>query len=274
MSTVDRFGDARVEHDAAQHDAAELQVWPVWITLLLFAALGSAPFISPPWRIIPAVVVAVATVVVWRASAATAYFGCAVALIIGLLSVPGAWALWPAPLLAAIVGYLVVRRLDARTVPDPLSLGRLDLRIGVVMAAFVITSAVALFGWWLLVRPDLSYAVGRLPDVPPYALVLGAVAFAALNAMGEEFIWRGFGAHALELAGVGVGVAIVVQALSFGLVHIYGFPHGWIGVGLATIFGAMMGVLRWLSGGMLVPWMAHVAADLVIFAVLATVAMG
>jgi len=35
----------------------------------------------------------------------------------------------------------------------------------------------------------------------------------------------------------------------------------------------MMGLLRWLSGGLLVPWMAHVAADLVIFAVLASLVL-
>jgi len=259
--------------DGGQHEPAQRDIWPACIAILLFAALSTAPFVPPPWRIMPAAVAIVATVVVWRASSATAHFGFSVALLITLLAIPGVWALWPAPLLVAIVGYVAVKRVTGDADEHPLPRGRLDWRSGVVMGAFVVTSAVALVGWYLLVQPDLSDAVARIPQVPFFVLILGGIGFALINALGEEFVWRGFGTHALEQAGVHVGVASVIQAVSFGLIHIHGFPHGWIGVGLATIYGVMMGLLRWLSGGLLVPWMAHVAADLVIFAVLASLVL-
>jgi membrane protease YdiL (CAAX protease family) len=63
-------------------------------------------------------------------------------------------------------------------------------------------------------------------------------------------------------------VSIAVQALGFGVWHFYGFPGGVVGVGLATIFAAMMGVLRRRSRGMLVPWLAHTCADATIITII------
>jgi membrane protease YdiL (CAAX protease family) len=69
-----------------------------------------------------------------------------------------------------------------------------------------------------------------------------------------------------------VGVVLALQALAFGLLHIQGFPRGWSGVLLATVYGAMMGELRRRTGGLLLPWAVHVGADLVISAVVASIA--
>ena len=91
------------------------------------------------------------------------------------------------------------------------------------------------------------------------------VGFAAINALIEEIIWRGVEMAALEAAfGVGV-LALVLQAVQFGLAHYRGgFPNGWSGVGLTFLFGLAMGWLRMRTKGLLVPWVAHAAADFTI----------
>jgi membrane protease YdiL (CAAX protease family) len=70
--------------------------------------------------------------------------------------------------------------------------------------------------------------------------------------------------HALDTS-LGPGfAALVLQALAFGAIHIRGFPRGWLGVGLACIYGLLMGVIRRRAGGMFAPWIAHVFTDVVI----------
>ena len=64
--------------------------------------------------------------------------------------------------------------------------------------------------------------------------------------------------------------AVLVQAAAFGLLHLSGFPGGAVGVGLAAVYGVMLGVLRRRAGGLLAPYVAHVAADLTVFVLLLT----
>jgi hypothetical protein len=88
--------------------------------------------------------------------------------------------------------------------------------------------------------------------------------FAMLNAAVEEAAYRGVFLHALDRS-LGPGfAALLLQALAFGAIHIRGFPRGWPGVGLACIFGLLMGVIRRRAGGMFAPWIAHVFTDVVI----------
>jgi hypothetical protein len=85
----------------------------------------------------------------------------------------------------------------------------------------------------------------------------------------EEAVFRGVVMDALERA-LGDGHASVgIQAILFGAYHyLAGFPNGASGLLLTLIYGILLGILRRLSGGMLAPLMAHIAADLTIFAVL------
>lgn len=181
---------------------------------------------------------------------------------------PFGWVVWPAPLLATLLVYLLVNRsrfLDTQPLP---SRGRFGRSSVILTGVFVLVSSGALLGWWLLFEPDLSDASNKIPDLPMIALIAVGLAFAAVNAIGEEFIWRGLGMRALDQSKLSPTLVNTIQALSFGLVHLHGFPRGWIGVGLAAVYGGMMGLLRQRSGGLLAPWVAHVVADLVIFGVL------
>jgi membrane protease YdiL (CAAX protease family) len=66
------------------------------------------------------------------------------------------------------------------------------------------------------------------------------------------------------------GWSVALQAACFGAAHfVEGFPSGWLGFAMASVYGAMMGMVCRRSGGLLAPWIAHVGADLTIFALLA-----
>lgn len=100
---------------------------------------------------------------------------------------------------------------------------------------------------------------------PSTAVVVAAiVAMAVLNGTGEELIWRG----ALSEAGASLPVPalFVVQAGSFGLGHLHGVPGGAVGVVLAAAFSLACSALH-LRAGLWVSVVAHIIADLVIFAV-------
>jgi membrane protease YdiL (CAAX protease family) len=64
----------------------------------------------------------------------------------------------------------------------------------------------------------------------------------------------------------------VLQAASFALLHfVSGFPGGCWGLAMTFVYGLMLGTIRRRAQGMLAPWLAHVCADLTIFAILAWV---
>jgi membrane protease YdiL (CAAX protease family) len=142
-------------------------------------------------------------------------------------------------------------------------------------AASALIAAAGLVAWFLAVRPNVDDLLQTLiPDVSWPLLLVGGVGFAAINAAAEELAYRGVLMQALDAA-LGAGaVSIVLQAMAFGMLHIDGFPRGWIGVGLAGIYGLFMGALRRKAGGMLAPWIAHVLVDIAIVGILVFLARG
>lgn len=123
----------------------------------------------------------------------------------------------------------------------------------------------ALWLWTVFLRPDLGEFRAMIPSQGALVLAASALGFALVNAAIEEAVWRGAIQHWLTLQ-FGARAAVVLQAVSFGAIHWAGFPSGWIGIALASIYGLILGALRLSSGGLLAPFAAHVLADLVIFA--------
>jgi membrane protease YdiL (CAAX protease family) len=122
-----------------------------------------------------------------------------------------------------------------------------------------------LTGWVALLRPDVSDITTSIPDLSPALLVLGALAFSGLNALGEEWVWRGVFQSRLQRL-FPPAAAVALQAASFGAAHAHGFPRGAVGVVLAGAWGALLGLLRMRAGGLLAPVLAHVVADATIAA--------
>jgi len=194
------------------------------------------------------------------------------ALLAGLLlcaaaALPGGW--WPLPLVVALVGYEVAGRYlpSLRRPTNWLQAGRITSGTWALILGIAAISGVALVIWAATADPDWERYRGNFPDFPVPLLVLGALAFSVVNAAAEEAAFRGIVQGAVGEA-IGARAALIVQAAAFGLLHIEGFPSGLPGVLLATTYGLAIGALRSHAGGLLAPWLAHVAADAVIVSVL------
>lgn len=193
-----------------------------------------------------------------------------------LLAVYSAWndlnpfKVWPLhalpPLLA--FGAVIMSVKGLRPVPwwRP---GRIDRWTAALIAATVVVSSTALLAWFLLLKPDVTDLAAMIPATDSIVVLAGmGLGFAIVNAIMEEVIWRGVMMEGLDAA-IGPGSAtILVQAVSFGIAHTAGFPRGIVGVFMAGIYGAMLGIVRRQSLGMKAPIIAHVFADATIFAIL------
>lgn len=237
--------------------------------LLAAAALASAPFVGRAVLVgAMAALLAVAIACGRRGERAARDAALVAALGLATLLLPGngSWA-WPAP--AVLLAAAALR--PAWRGPDGIvawlrrgTLSRIDLASIVAVAA---ASAAALVAWEALRRPDVADLASALPALPTWLLLAGGAGWAALNAFGEEAIFRGALYAGLERA-FGSRLALVAQAVPFGLVHFHGFPRGFDGVALALVYGLMLGAIRRRTGGLLAAWLAHTVADVVILTLL------
>ena len=181
---------------------------------------------------------------------------------------------WPTKLLAPLVLYafVVVLLSPLRGSAGWVRVGRLSPGVWAWISVIVTVSSAALVAWAALTAPDLSNHLANIPDIPRWTYPLAAVIFAAFNAALEEAIFRGIVMQALDDTLGASHAAVFLQAVSFGAAHyVGGFPDGALGFAMTFAYGAMLGALRRKSRGLLAPWIAHVAADLTIFAILTAV---
>jgi uncharacterized protein len=147
--------------------------------------------------------------------------------------------------------------------------GSFDATVRFLSVAAWLLAAAALLSWYLLLHPNVADLVKAfVPDRALGVLIAGGLIFSMVNAAVEEGAYRGVILHALDRSLGTRFAALLLQAVAFGAIHIRGFPRGWIGVGLACIFGLLMGVIRRRAGGMFAPWIAHVFTDVVIAGIL------
>lgn len=174
-----------------------------------------------------------------------------------------------------LIVYIIVTRKTAFLGNNThwLQMGRMGRDIYALAIGAAILAAISLITWFLVTQPNIKDIIDRfLPSVPIVYLILGGILFSIINAAVEEGAYRGVLMHALDTT-LGAGkISLVIQAVSFGLMHINGFPRGWLGVILASIFGLIMGIIRRKSAGIFAPWMAHVLVDIVIVGIVAFVA--
>jgi hypothetical protein len=234
----------------------------VSVTLLVTAA----PLIPPKGAIGAASGIALLGVVAWykrcRAAAPLSIF-CVICVGLVLSGV----RYFPVVLAFGLLGYAgVVRGVPwLRGTATWARWGSFDLDVRLLCAAAFLLAAVALLSWYFLLHPNVANIVKAfVPDLPLGLLIVGGLIFSMVNAAVEEGAYRGVILHALDTS-LGPGLAaLFLQALAFGAVHLGGFPRGWLGVGLACIYGLFMGVIRRRAGGMFAPWIAHVLTDVVI----------
>jgi hypothetical protein len=133
----------------------------------------------------------------------------------------------------------------------------------------ILISAVALILWFNLLNPDVKDLQEMLPTKDILLLIPIGIAFALFNSLTEELVWRGIFWDGLKISIECPVLLIIIQAVGFGLLHWAGFPRGWVGVGLAGVYGLFLGIIRHRSKGILYPILTHFFADMVIFGIVA-----
>ncbi len=181
--------------------------------------------------------------------------------------------LWPLPIALALAFVLVVGKLVKFTRGgfDWIkrgNWGRQQIAIVVIVATI---SGISLVCWYAIMKPDVADLADRIPHVHPIILIVIGLLFSLINATCEEFIWRGIIFSALERTFLPGAWVLCIQAVSFGMAHVHGFPRGASGIVLASIYGYMMGCVRQNAKGLLAPIVAHFFVDVVIYAILVSI---
>jgi membrane protease YdiL (CAAX protease family) len=249
-----------------------------FLVLLIFGLLCAAPWLGGGGFVLPAMVI-VLPLAIGFGSVYTIH------LVVIFLASSLVLHLLPSPA-SVILGkgsgvllyfYVVVLIGPMRRSLVWLRVGKFNFGSVALMAGIVVVSAIAVIVWTHLVPQSKAIHARIMPaSVPGYLVPVYMGAFAIVNSLIEEIIWRGVMLTALEAA-FGVGVfSLVLQAVQFGLAHYQGgFPNGWSGAGLTFLFGLAMGVLRRRSGGLVAAWIAHAAADFtIVWLVVHRVGMG
>ena len=242
------------------------------LVLAMLFALGLFPLVPGrvPWLLLTLVLAALTYWGARRRYLPALHLGILSTSLLGALSALGSMDTWPLPpLLAMLVYSAAVAGLPALGGrPRWLARGQLNREVVSLIAASLVLAAVGLVGWFAFTRPSYAELTGPLPHLPAPVLFVGMVGFCIVNALVEELVYRGVLLDALDGA-LGLGaVPIMLQAIAFGTMHAHGVPRGLTGMGLTTIYGLMMGGLRRRAKGMLAPWLAHAAADVVIGSIL------
>ncbi len=242
-------------------------------TLLLTGLLALFPFVAAPARLPVTAVVVLITVLAWRgAERAAARLGLFMTLYLASILLGSAYS--QLSFGAAILLYLLATwRVPRLQGEQPwLRWGQFRPTVQALCLAVAAGAGLGLFLWHALAKPDLSDLNRFVPQVGLPVLILGGLLFSMLNAAVEEIAYRGILLDALRDVGLPIALAIGLQAAAFGSIHIAGFPRGWTGVGLATVYGAALGAIRIRAAGMLAPWIAHVLTDLVIVGIVLSLA--
>lgn len=183
---------------------------------------------------------------------------------------------WPLKLLVPLVIYLLIYAgwPRFRQAAHWMVAGHFTRTTLAWMAPTVVISSSALLLWVFLLHPNLSDLSAMMPRGGVLALVAIGAGFSVLNASWEEFVFKGIAWNTLDGVIRRSWVTNCIQSAMFGLVHIGGFPRGWLGVAMATVYGFALGMIRKESEGLLAPIVTHVFADATIFLILYFISAG
>jgi membrane protease YdiL (CAAX protease family) len=149
-----------------------------------------------------------------------------------------------------------------------LTVGNIDLISILLLSILVILSITGIVGWKVLSQPDTSSIIAWIPQVHPLILLAGGFGFAISNSFVEEFIFRGALWDGLEASNFRDYLTIMLQAVLFGVWHFKGFPGGVLGTILVFVWGVLLGIIRRRTGGLFIPVVAHICADITIFIII------
>jgi uncharacterized protein len=144
-----------------------------------------------------------------------------------------------------------------------------SIKAVVLSLALSIFSGIALYLWakWFPTDQILNFSQ-QVPDGVWFMVFLNGFLFALLNSLVEEYLTRGMLCNGLLKIFDNVTLIILIQAVIFGISHYYGFPEGYIGVIMVFIWSIVLGIIRFMTKGLVGVWISHFTADFVIYFIL------
>ncbi len=243
------------------------------IVLSVIAVLSMAlaiPCAAGKWTL--AVLAGLLSLAIIRRAVYAVHAALLVLLLLLLVALVPLFPIWPLSILAPLVMYGAVANIAPQLQHSVgwIHMGSINLEVIKLIIATVLVSSLALVGWVILTKPDIEHRLALVPELPYWAYPFVGIGFAIFNAAMEEAIFRGIVMEALDSA-LGAGYwSVGIQAIPFAALHyLAGFPNGVLGFIMVLVYGVMLGAIRRLSKGMLAPLVAHVAADITIFSILA-----
>jgi membrane protease YdiL (CAAX protease family) len=176
---------------------------------------------------------------------------------------------WPWPWLAQwspLIAYFVIVGCipSLRGSMEWLKIGRITLATSAVTLALIAVVMTVLF---LIPQARFPREFEQVLPIPTVCgVVVSGALFALINSTVQELVFRGILFDSLESMW-GRWAAILVSAFVFGLVHLPTMGSSIRGEGFASLamdFGVALGFLRAWSGGLMLPIVAHIAADVTI----------
>ncbi len=185
-------------------------------------------------------------------------------LIGGLKNLPAVSLLIPF-LLSTL---LILPDREARKTLHWLKFGKIDRISQWLIGLTSLFSVVALLLWafWSDNLGMGAQMVQGFIHYPGWLIIgLGIPLFALMNALAEEFFFRGVFQTGLNSVRLPKMWVIFLQAIIFAAAHFTsGFPNGIMGYLMVLVYGSMLGYLKEQTKGIFAPYIAHVIADLTI----------
>jgi membrane protease YdiL (CAAX protease family) len=121
--------------------------------------------------------------------------------------------------------------------------------------------------WYYRTFPEVA-KTWPMPPMPSWIVPLAICGAAAINGLGEELVYRFILQRSFIRSNSPIW-AILMQALAFGFLHFRnGFPQGWTGLALATLFGAAIGVQFFITRSIALAWLTHAVTDAIMFGII------
>ncbi|MCX6379125.1 MAG: CPBP family intramembrane metalloprotease [Armatimonadetes bacterium] len=182
---------------------------------------------------------------------------------------------WPLPLLFPLLlsSLLVWTLPNLRYRPDWLCFGHVYPSLIALTVAALLLSPALILTWYRLTSPNLSALSSQIPVGNIVVLTLAGGVFALVNSILEEVLFRGILQQALSVQ-MGANASWAVQGVIFGTLHANGVPQGVVGMALASLFGIVLGWIRYKSNGIGLCCIVHFITDAVIFTLLAVARNG
>jgi membrane protease YdiL (CAAX protease family) len=181
------------------------------------------------------------------------------------------WLPWPLSFILPVIVFMIWLLISERRneVFSWISIGIVDFRSSLFAGVLVLGTSGSLLAWYLLASPDVSDLRRMVPTESLVTILLVGLAFSIFNALWEEITFKGILWGSMTELGFRVPTIIVFQGLLFGFVHLNGFPRGWVGAGLAAVYGMCVGILKSRTKTLGIPVLVHFFADATIFVILA-----